>query len=295
MDLVSIIILNWNRCEELEKTINLIQNQTYQNVEIIVVDNASTDGSLDMLKKNFKNIKLICLSSNLGCEEGFNVGIVNSSGNYILFLDNDASIENEGIEKALVEFKNNKKLGVLDIRVFNTFNNKIINEPKVWPIKNNFTACVVFIKSEVFKKIGLRPSEYFIYTSEADISLRVIDAGYEIAHTTNIVGHHRESPKKRLSSNFFYYYTRNSIWLIWKHYPILPALQETLFLIIINFIRSIINLSFYSFIKGLFEGFLLIYKNAIKKRKVLSKWHEARLLPPPTLLYKIIIKKVLRK
>lgn len=86
--LISVIILNHNGGDFLKKTLPIIFNQDYSNYEIIVVDNNSTDGSREFLKKQ-KGIKLIFNKSNLGSSLGRNIGVKKASGDFILFLDED--------------------------------------------------------------------------------------------------------------------------------------------------------------------------------------------------------------
>ena len=78
-------------------------------------------------------LSTIILSSNLGCEEGFNVGMVNSNGDILIFLDSDAYFEDDGIFKIIEKFKKNDQLGIIDPRIYNYYSKKIQNEPKNWP------------------------------------------------------------------------------------------------------------------------------------------------------------------
>ena len=73
--LVSIQILNWNRAEDTQIAIQSALNQTYENIEIIVIDNGSSDDSVSLIRKKFSDIKLIELEKNFGCPGGRNLGI----------------------------------------------------------------------------------------------------------------------------------------------------------------------------------------------------------------------------
>jgi len=277
--LVSIIIVNWNRKQDIYDTLKTIEKQTYSNSEVIIVDNGSTDGSQEMINSNFKEYNQICLSYNVGCEEGFNVGIVNATGSIIIFLDNDAFFEETGIEKIVEEFNNNNKLGIVDPRIYNYYSKEIINEPKNWPTKNMFTGCAAGFRKEVFDKIGLRPREYFIYSSEPDICIRALEAGYEIKHCEEIEAYHKESPVKRLSKKFYYYNTRNVLWLIAKYYPIIPGIIEFIKHIIINLLFSIKNGQLFQYFVGLIEGLFKLPLIIYNQRKPLKGWKEGRIYP----------------
>ena len=85
--LVSIIIVNWNRKEDLLFTLKKISVDTYTNLEVVIVDNGSNDGSTKEVPAKYPNYKYINLNSNLGCEEGYNVGVLNSKGEILIYLD----------------------------------------------------------------------------------------------------------------------------------------------------------------------------------------------------------------
>ena len=290
--LISIIIVNWNRVDDMRETLDSLKNQTYSNYEIVVVDNGSSDGSIEVFECDYPYVNLVKLDNNVGCEEGFNIGMQNSKGDIFYYLDSDASLSNDILELTALAFLEDNKLGILEPRVINPHNSLILNEPKNWPLKNSFIGCAVAIRKQLIDEIGNRPSEYFIYTSEADLCIRVVDTDYKIRHNKNMLAFHRESPKKRLSSKFYYYYTRNGIWLIWKFYPFLPALQETLIHISYNFLKSMYALAPWHFFRGIFDALIGFKKYAIYKRNPIKKYYEAKLYPSPVIIFRIIIKKM---
>ena len=290
--LVSIIIVTWNRKEDILDALDAIKKQTYPNLEVIIVDNGSTDDTVKEIRKLYKDYQLICLPSNVGCEEGFNVGIVNATGSILIYLDSDAFFEDDGISKIVDKFNNNPSLGIIDPRIYNFYSKSIQNEPKNWPPSNRiFTGCAVGIRKEVIDNTGLRPKNYFIYASENDIAMRALDYGYKIEHFSDIVAYHKESPTKRLSPKFYYYSTRNCIWLICKYYPLLPALRELIYLLMLNLILSLKSFSLHYYFLGLFEGIFklpIIIKN---ERQPLKKWYLGRLFPTIKEGVKILNKK----
>lgn len=290
--LISVIIVNWNRLDDMNETLFSLRSQTYKDYEIVVVDNDSNDGSVEMIEKKYPHVKLVKSTNNLGCEGGFNLGMKNSTGDIFFYLDSDASLSENVLERVCEEFSRNPKLGILDPRIINPHNNLIINEPKYWPKKNHFTGCAAAIRRSVIEKIGMRPAEYFIYTSEADLSLRTINADYTIEHFSDIVAFHRESPKKRLSSKFYYYYTRNGLWLIWKFYPFFPAVKETIIHLSYNFTKSLLALSPWHFFIGLFEGLRDFKKYSLNKRQPIKVYNDARLYPQVRTIISILFDKI---
>ena len=120
--LISLIIVNWNRLDDMDETLSSLRTQTYKKYEIIVVDNGSTDGSVEMIKNKYPHAKLIKSDRNLGCEGGFNLGMENASGDIFFYLDSDASLSDDVLERVSFEFKKNSKLGILDPRIINPHN-----------------------------------------------------------------------------------------------------------------------------------------------------------------------------
>lgn len=287
--LVSIIILNWNRCDDVMETLQSVKKLSYDNKEILVVDNGSSDDSVSILKKE-DQIRLISLPSNIGCEDGNNVGILNARGKILLFLDSDAGIETHGISKLVETFEEDEHVGIVEPRIIRPQDNKVLNEPKNWPIRNTFTGCVVAIKAEVFKKIGLRPGEFFIYASEPDICMRAIEAGYKIIHRSDVLGVHRESPTARFNKRYYFFSTRNFIWLIWRHYPLKSAFYETFILLTYNFIKSCKHFAVHYYVLGIFAGVVKFKTEALNKRNPLERYNEARVFPGIINLFKIIMK-----
>jgi GT2 family glycosyltransferase len=287
--------VNWNRCEDVVKTLDSIASLSYRNIEILVVDNGSTDHSVKVLSKDFPAVKLIVLPKNVGCEDGNNVGILNANGDVLLFLDSDADLERDGLTKILDVFENDKEVGIVEPRIIRPADNKILNEAKFWPKQNTFTGCVVAFRASVFEKIGLRPGEFFLYSSEPDICLRAVESGFKILHCSNIIGHHRESPVARANKMFYYLATRNTIWLIWRHYPLANAIYETLILLIIHFFRSVGHGAIHYYIGGIIAGLFGIRSQVMGKRAPLKRFNEARVFPGFKQLLRILYSKLIHQ
>src|SRR5437868_6971117 len=92
MPTVSIIVLNWNGRNFLKPCLDSLQKITSPRLEILVVDNNSSDGSQDFIKKNYSKVILIENKKNYGFAKGNNIGYLASKGEYILFLNNDTVV-----------------------------------------------------------------------------------------------------------------------------------------------------------------------------------------------------------
>ncbi|MDY6864657.1 MAG: glycosyltransferase family 2 protein [Halobacteriota archaeon] len=201
--LVSIIIPTYNRKEEIVECLNSVYNLNYANFEVIVVDNGSEDGTIDVLKNNYPSAKLIELKENLGAVGGRNIGIKIAKGDYLLFVDSDNLIDANAL-KELVNFaETDEMIGFIGPKMYYySDSNRIwyagvkislltsktryigINEidrgqydqirevehiPNVW-----------LVKREVIKKIGGLDPVYVMTYGEADWPMRAKKEGFKI-------------------------------------------------------------------------------------------------------------------
>ncbi|MBT6357215.1 MAG: glycosyltransferase, partial [Chloroflexi bacterium] len=108
--LISFIIATRDRKNDLKKCLQSIYDQNYKNIEIIVVDNDSSDSSFNMVSCGFPEVKLINLDRNIGCPGGRNIGFLNSSGDILFFLDDDSKISKNAALNVINLFSEDKKL-----------------------------------------------------------------------------------------------------------------------------------------------------------------------------------------
>ena len=88
--LLSVVTVNWNSRDDLAECLASLVAQSYSQLEVLIVDNGSTDGSVEMVRERFPQFILLEQSKNLGFAEGCNVGIARATGNWIALLNNDA-------------------------------------------------------------------------------------------------------------------------------------------------------------------------------------------------------------
>lgn len=115
---ISLVVLNYNGLEYLKRSIPSFLNLEYPHYEIMVVDNGSTDGSIEFLKQ-FKQIRLIENGRNLGYSAGKNVGVRKATTEYILLLDNDILINDREILKKLINYYRSKGNCLLGLAMVN--------------------------------------------------------------------------------------------------------------------------------------------------------------------------------
>lgn len=236
--LFSIITLNWNRKEDVGRTLDSMRSQSYVPKEIIVVDNGSTDGSVESLKSSAPDVRLVELPENLGVE-GYNRGIQEANGEYVMLVDNDMDLlQPDTMEKALVYFNANPKLGAVALQVrLQDHRTLSPNSPKYSESKGDSTngyPCSTFdgggvaFRKSVLKQVGPYLPHFFVYHSEVELATRIWDAGYEIRYFPDIAVSHRESPVSRNPRMHTFYATRNYLWYVWLYYPAGMGLWETL-------------------------------------------------------------------
>lgn len=201
---ISVVIVTRNRKEELFDCLRSIFKQTKKADEIIVLDNASEkDISRDLVKR-FPRIKIIKSYKNLGGAGGRNLGYVNTTGDYILFMDDDAVADKESIRYLLEGFKS-KKVGIVQPKIYDKEKRNIIQgighginllTGRVYGIgvgekdrgqydedrEVPMVGCTWMVKREVFEKIGLYDDDIFIPYEDSDFSIRATKAGFKVMY-----------------------------------------------------------------------------------------------------------------
>ncbi|MHA1409587.1 MAG: glycosyltransferase family 2 protein [Candidatus Odinarchaeia archaeon] len=115
--LVSVIVVTWNAKKYLKDCLNSILNSSYSNFEIIVVDNASFDGSIEMVEKYYPMAKIIKNSSNIGFNKGANKGAKIANGDILFFLNDDAFID-ENCLKEIATIAKNPQIGIIGCMMY---------------------------------------------------------------------------------------------------------------------------------------------------------------------------------
>lgn len=237
--LVSIVMLSYNRELDVSESLTNIRRITHENIEVIVVDNASTDGTVELVRTCFPEVKLILMNDNIGIE-AYNRGFEQARGDYIVIIDDDSFPAPNALTKMIEKFEQNDALGVVafDVRNFYHYDELHTSESteKHTSASSNqyimsFNGAGVGIRADVFREVGYYPAEFFLYNNEMDTSFRIWDKGYKIEFFSDIVAYHKYSPVNRASWRAPFYYTRNAFWLVWKHYPLEKCLWTTIKLI----------------------------------------------------------------
>lgn len=266
--LVSIIFICWNRKDEVRITLNKLQNLSYSNKEIVVVDNNSNDGTLEMIKEEFPNVIVSKEYDNIGIE-AYNHALEKTNGEYVFVLDDDSHLEKDSIEKAIDLFEKNQDYGIVAFKVILPETGEIVT--KTWKHKEltSFWGCGFAIKRELIDKLDtFYDKDLFLYTNEYDLAIRTWNMGYKVIYGDNIIAYHRVSSMNRVNGRLVEFSVANDIAFNYKYIPfpwIIYTLPNNM---LIWFIRSIMEGSLKYWFIGLKRGIINIKKHKHKKQKV---------------------------
>ena len=238
--LVSVIVLNYNAGELLLNCIESIKKSAYKNLEIIVVDNISTDKSQKICKEKYPDIKLIQNDENFGYCEGNNIGIREAKGDYIIILNPDTIVESNWIEELISAYNkfgeglyqpkhlslNEKTVYMSAGNMLNIFGfgyarekgNKDENQfNKIEEISYAAGTCL-FTSSNVLKKVGLFDPFIFLYHDDLDLGWRASQLGIKSYYVPTSIIYHAESYSLKWNAEKFYWLERNRKYCILTHY-----------------------------------------------------------------------------
>jgi GT2 family glycosyltransferase len=269
--LISVVLITWNRKEDLKKCLDSLENQKNSDFDIVLVDNGSNDGTPEVIENKYPDIRLIKLPYNEGVPGARNIGAANAKGKLLFFLDDDATIEKDTLEKIIERFVEDQTLSVIACNLIDYSSHQLIKRRYDSEYHTaDFPGGAVVIKKELFQQLGYYPKDFFYHAEETDLSLRIYDAGFYIKYCPEILVYHKPSHVERPNWRYIYYSTRNNIWVSWKYLPFWSAFKNTIYQLIINLKKSFEYRLTRYYIKGVWHGILGIPK-ILNKRKPINK------------------------
>lgn len=241
---ITIVIVNWNKKHDVIKLLDSLKHIKHDNHTIVVVDNASTDDSVEAIKSHPMNVILIQNSQNLGGTGGFNTGIQYSISNlnqdYIWLLDNDAEVCFDTLSELIKEMEGDTNIGIAGSRIMSPENKELIVEiggtvdwktitwspnfryafekdyagPNILQV-DYVAACSALVRKELFKKVGFMDERFFIHWDDIDFCLSIRENGYKVVSVFSSKVFH--GVEKGFNAPILYYDFRNSLLLISKH------------------------------------------------------------------------------
>lgn len=250
MDILSIIIINWNSSQYLKNCIDSIYYHNHNHdISIVVLDNASFDGSKEIVESYPGNIRFIQLIENVGFAKANNIGFSNVHSKYCLFLNPDTIIKQD-VFKAFIDIaENESNVGAIGCQLLNengTIQNSsiqpfptivnqmvncnfVVNHSKLIKIQRNklctpvevdiISGACFFVVSDVFKRVGAFSTDYFMYGEDLDLCYKIKKEGYKILFTNSfsIIHFGGKSSNKR-SMYYASVLLRESVYILLKKF-----------------------------------------------------------------------------
>lgn len=300
---VSVIVVNWNGRELLKECLSSLTHQNVPDLEIILVDNGSEDGSVTFVEQNFPEVRIVPLKENRGFCGGNNAGLDVSTGEYIALLNNDALPEPDWLNALLDAIKGDRKTGICASRMI------IAGTPFLDGAGDVYTTCgiplkrghgerdkaylnrdVVFgasagaalYRRTMIEQIGFFDDDFFIVNEDTDLNFRALLQGWKCLYVPEAVVHHKVSKtRKKSSHSLVYYKVRNTDYVLIKNMPTLLFLRYVHHIILgqaASFIRFVlIQKQGKAFFKAKFDVIrnipkLLKKRNEIQRRRSVTRY-----------------------
>lgn len=278
---VDIILLNFNGYKDTIDCVKSLENISYSNYNVIIVDNNSNDNSEEEIKKYIetkKNLIFIQSGKNLGFSGGNNVGIkyaIDNGADYICLLNNDTIVKHDFLNILVETMENDASIGIAAGKIMyhsqpdviwsaggyidykralgchygmmkNISNPNYNTEKEV----TFLTGCLQLIRREVFHKIGFYDDEYFLYMEDVDFCYRCRNSGYKLKYIPSSHIYHKVSASTGNGSPLMLYYmTRNRLLYNKKNQKnIVMRLYLYIFIsmkLLLEFIRNRQNLKYF--------------------------------------------------
>ena len=278
---VSIITINYNG---LEDTCALIETIPFnENLEVIVVDNASKNQEADTIVQRYPYVKVIKSEQNLGFAGGNNLGIQAAQGKYLFLINNDTIFKEFSIQALIDRMETSPAIGIICPKIrFAWDNNPIqyVGYSKLSRITvRNYAigfneddrgqyetahptpyahGAAMMIRRDAIEKVGLMPECYFLYFEELDWSIKFTRAGYQIWYEPKCTIYHKESQATGQNSPLrTYYLTRNRLMLVQRNPQEFNKTLAYIYLICIVALRDILKYTSsarFDLLKATFKG-----------------------------------------
>ncbi|MGB7620779.1 MAG: glycosyltransferase family 2 protein [Terriglobia bacterium] len=242
---VTVIVVNWNGCDLLRESLFSLRRQTYPNFHVIVVDNGSIDGSLEMLENEFSGFAyLIKNSRNHGFCRAVNQAIQASQSQYVALLNNDAEARPTWLEEMVRAVERAGDIGMCASKILKYNQPNVIDkvghliyldgqnrgrgtdqtdhgqfdreEETLFP-----DGCAALYRRSVFDTVGLFDEDFFAYGDDAELGLRARLGGWRAVYSPwAVVLHHHSQTLGAFSPEKIFFVERNRLWLAVKLFPL---------------------------------------------------------------------------
>lgn len=268
---VSVLIPNWNGRELLKDCLRSLEKQTFKNFEIILVDNGSTDDSLEYVEEGFPQVRIIKLEKNFGFARAINEGVKASGAEYVVFLNNDTNVDKNWLGNLIKCADSHPEVISVNSKLLNFYEKKIIDGVGIminevgqarsigWQEKDRgkyereqyifgATGGASLFRRKEFIKVGMFDEKYFMYSEEVDFAFRAQFLGFKsIFCPKAIVYHKHKATSRKFPAKVEYWQFRNMFLTIIKDFPSRVLLKNWRWL---KIILVYFNTIFYQLKKG---------------------------------------------
>ncbi len=248
--LVSVVVVNYNGLRFLRKCLDSLLAQTYKNMEIVLVDNGSKDGSTSLIKANYPSVRLIENEYNMGFSRANNIGIRSSGGEFVATLNNDTEAMPQWLEALVEAATSGDDVGMCASKMLFMARPGVLDSTGICISRSGacwdrgmferdigqYTSGEVFgpcagaalYKKKMLDETGLFDEDFFAYMEDVDLAFRGRLAGWKCMYVPEAVVYHFHGGTAGYGSEFTIYYgNRNIIWNVIKNYP-MPLLLTAL-------------------------------------------------------------------
>jgi GT2 family glycosyltransferase len=239
--LVTVVIPNWNGAHHLPACLESLQRQTYPQVEVIVADNGSTDGSPNLLARDYPKVRVLALGQNLGFTGACNAGMQAARGDLVILLNNDTEADPGWVGEVVAAFQRHPEAGIVASKMLlfdqrDTFHTAgdfyrmdgVPGNRGVWQKDTGqydaeqyvFSACggSAAYRKAMLEQVGLLDEDFFYSCEDLDLAWRAQLAGWRCIYAPRAVVYHKLSATGGGVTASFYD-GRNFIYLLVKDYP----------------------------------------------------------------------------
>jgi len=231
----SAVVSTWNKKDDLRENLRSLQAQTRPFAEIIVVDNASKDGTAEMVAREFPAVRLIVMPHDrYGACETFNIGFAAARSELIAILDDDIVMQPAWLEKATDRLaREPATTAILSTQVVEPGTPQSYLDAPAFNRErymSTFRGCASLARASALRQAGGYDERLFIYGNERDLTCRLLNLGYRVLQYPGTGVFHKTPFGIKMGKRSLYYHARNA-WLTMLKYAPLKDLARMPFLV----------------------------------------------------------------
>jgi GT2 family glycosyltransferase len=269
---VTVVIPTWNRRDDLERTLVALGRHKAVPFEVIVVDNASTDGTAELVHGSFPEVNLIRLPRNIGPTGARNVGVANAKAEIVVLLDSDTEPLEGAIDGINRRLREDPRLGAVNALQIDARTGRPwwwwgpYGYPEAEYLDREFDSAFKVeegasgFRRSVYELAGGFDERFFMLVEGRDLAARVVREGYAIRYCPEVRFLHRSESNRPQSNAVYrhsgrlYYEFRNELWYTWRYFPAGWAVIKSAANLVTNLGVAIREHAIGAWLRGNFDG-----------------------------------------